>query len=54
LERNWKRWKNGKLAREEKGRLTAVCRVVKEEGGEIEEWNKEDKIGNIGDPMGEL
>jgi len=37
-----------------KRRLTAVREVVKEEGGKIEEWNKEDEIGNIGDPTGEL
>jgi len=54
LERNWKRWKNVKLAGEEKGRLTAVCEVVEEEGGKIEEWNKEDEMGNVGNPTEEL
>jgi len=37
-----------------KGRLTAVCEVAEEAGGKIEEWNEEDKIGNVGDLMGEL
>jgi len=37
-----------------KGRLTVVREVVEEEGGKIEEWNKEDKMDNIGDPMEEL
>ena len=39
---------------EEKGRLTAVREVVEEKGGKIEEWNEEDEMGNIDDPMGEL
>jgi len=43
-----------KLAGGEKGRLTAVCEVVKEKGEKIEEWNKEDEMGNVGDPIGEL
>jgi len=42
------------LADKGKGRLTAVYEVVEEEGGKIEKWNEEDKIGNITDPMGEL
>jgi len=54
LERNWKRWKNVKPAEREKGRLTAVRKVGEEEEGRIEEWNKEDKMGNVGDPIGEL
>ena len=37
-----------------KGRLTAVCEVVEEEGGKIEEWNEEDEMGNVTDPIGEL
>jgi len=37
-----------------KGRLTAVCEVVEEEGGKIEEWNEENEMGNVGDPMEEL
>jgi len=37
-----------------KGRLTVVHKVVEEEGGKIEEWNEEDKMGNIGNPIGEL
>jgi len=28
-----------------KGRLTVVCEVVEEEGGKIEEWVEEDKMG---------
>ena len=43
-----------KLAGGEKGRLTAVCEVVEEEGGKIEEWDEEDEMGNVGDPTGEL
>jgi len=31
-----------------------VCEVGKKEGGKIKEWNKEDEIGNVGDPTGEL
>jgi len=54
LERNWKRWKNVKPAGGERGRLTAVREVVEEEGGKIEEWNEEDEMGNVGDPVGEL
>ena len=37
-----------------KGRLTAVCEVVEEEGGKIEEWNDEDKMGDAHNPIGEL
>ena len=37
-----------------KGRLTAVHEVVEEEEGKIEEWNEEDEMDNVGDPMGEL
>jgi len=54
LERNWKRWKQVKLAGRAMERLTAVCEVVEEEGGKIEEWNEEDEMGNVGDPTGEL
>ena len=54
MERNWKRWKQVKLAGRVKGRLTAVHEVVEEEGGKIEEWNEEDEIGNVGDPTEEL
>ena len=43
-----------KPAGEEKGRLTAVREVVEEEGGKIEEWNKENEMGNVSDPTGEL
>ena len=31
-----------------------VHEVVEEEGGKIKEWNKEDEMDNMGDPMGEL
>jgi len=31
-----------------------VREVVEEEGGKIEEWNEEDEMRNVGDPMGEL
>ena len=54
LERNWKQWKKEGLADKGKGRLTAVREVVEEEGGKIEEWNKEDEMGNVTDPIGEL
>jgi len=54
LERNWKRWKRVELVGGIKGRLTAVREVDEEEGEKIEEWNEEDEIGNMGDPMGEL
>ena len=37
-----------------KGRLTAVREVVEEEEGKIEEWNEEDEMGNMSDPIGEL
>ena len=37
-----------------KRRLTVVHKVVEEEGGKIEEWNKEDEMGQIGDALGEL
>jgi len=37
-----------------KGRLTAVREVVEEERGKIEEWNKEDEMGNMSDPTEEL
>ena len=43
-----------KPAGREKGRLTAVREVVEEEGGKIEEWDEEDAMGNMNDPMGEL
>ena len=32
-----------------KGRLAAVHEVDEEEGGKIEEWDKEDKMGCMGD-----
>ena len=54
LERNWKWWKNVKPAGGVKGRLTVVREVVEEEGGKIKEWNEEDEMGKVGDPMGEL
>jgi len=54
LERNWRRWKQVKLVGRVKGRLTAVHEVVEEEGGKIEEWDKEDEMGNVGNPVGEL
>ena len=54
LEKNWKRWKQVKPEGGVKGRLTAVREVVEEEGGKIEEWNEEDEMGNVGDPIGEL
>jgi len=53
LERNWRKWKNMKLTREEKGRLTAVREVV-EEGGKIEEWIEEDEMEQIADDSNEL
>ena len=31
-----------------------VYKVVVEEGGKIEEWNKEDKMGQMEDTLGEL
>jgi len=37
-----------------KGKLTAVCEVVEEEEGKIKEWNKEDKMGQMGDASNEL
>ena len=37
-----------------KGRLTVVREVVEEEEGKIEEWNKEDEMGQMGDALGEL
>jgi len=37
-----------------KGRLTVVYEVVEEEGGKIEEWIEEDKMGQIGDASNEL
>ena len=54
LERNWRRWKRVKPIGGVKERLTAVREVVEEEEGKIEEWDKEDEMGNVGDPMGEL
>jgi len=54
LERNWRQWKQVKLAGGEKGRLTTVREVVEEERGKIKEWNEEDEMGNMGDPTGEL
>jgi len=37
-----------------KGRLTAVCEVVEEEGGKTEEWIEEDKMGQMGDASNKL
>ena len=54
LEHNWKRWKKVEPAGRVKGRLTAVCDVVEENGGKIEEWDEEDKMGQMGDTLGEL
>ena len=49
-----RRWKKEGLADTGKGRLTVVHKVVEEEGGKIEEWNEEDNIENITDPIEEL
>jgi len=54
LERNWRWWKNVKLEGGVKGKLTAVHEVVEEEKGKIEEWVKEEEMGQIGDVMNEL
>ena len=54
LERNWRRWKQVKPAGRTKRRLTMVHEVVEEEREKIEEWNEEDEMGNVGDPMEEL
>jgi len=54
LERNWKRWKNVKPAGGVKGRLTAVCEVVEEEGGKIEKWIEKDEMGQMGDASNKL
>jgi len=54
LERNWRRWKNMKPAGGVNGRLTAVREVVEEEGGKIEEWVEEDKMGQMGDASNKL
>jgi len=54
LEKNWRWWKKKGLADKGKGRLAAAHEVVEEERGQIEEWNEEDKMGNIIDPIGEL
>ena len=43
-----------KLAGGVKGRLTAVCEVVEEEGGNIEEWVEEDEMGQMGDASNKL
>ena len=53
MERNWRQWKKGSTDKG-KERLTVVRKVVEEEGGKIEEWNKEDKMGNITDSIGKL
>ena len=37
-----------------KGRLTVVREVVEEEEGKIKEWNEEDEMDNVGNPIGEL
>jgi len=37
-----------------KGRLTAVREVIEEEEAKIEEWNKKDKIEQIGDILNKL
>jgi len=31
-----------------------VHKVAEEEGGKIEEWDEEDEMDNMGNPMGEL
>jgi len=37
-----------------KERLTAVCKVVEEEGGKIEEWIEKDEMEQIGDASNKL
>ena len=37
-----------------KGRLTAVCEVVEEEGGKIEKWIEKDEMGQMGDASNKL
>jgi len=54
LERNWRQWKNVKLAGGIKRRLTAVREVVEEEGGKIKEWVEENEMGQMGDTSNKL
>jgi len=55
MDRNWRKWKGTRPL--EKRRLNTI-REEKEEdehqGERIEEWNKEDKMGQMGDIMNEL
>jgi len=39
---------------EMRGRLTVVHEVVEEEEGKIEEWDKEDEMGQMGEASEEL
>jgi len=54
LERNWRQWKKVEPIEKVKRKLTAVCEIVEEEGGKIEEWDKRDEMGQIGDALNEL
>ena len=54
LEHNWKCWKKVEPTGRVKKRLTAVHEVVEEEGGKIKKYNEEDKMGQMGDALGEL
>ena len=37
-----------------KGRPTAVCEVIEEEGGKIKKWVEEDEMGQMGNTSNEL
>ena len=55
LEKRWRRWKGLQPLRQRN--LETIREEQEEEeyqGGRIEEWDKEDKMGCIGDAMGEL
>ena len=59
MDRNWRKWKGTKPLRQ---RRLETIREEQEEreaigdykGGKIEEWNKKEEMGNMGDPMYEL
>jgi len=54
LERNWRKWKRTRPWRQRKLESIKEEREEEYQGGRIEEWNKEDKIGQMEDMIEEL
>jgi len=52
MDSRWRKWKRTRPLRQR--RLETIREEREYQGGTIEEWNKEDEIGQMEDIMGEL